>query len=122
MVLKHHAAVRTGPSDRTAAQAQGAGTGRFKTPDNVQKRALAAARRTDQRDELALFDAQRQLVDGSDRLVSSDKGLVEILYLQERQFFLQVRYPGQRSAMISSADSSCRRAAECPPFSSESWR
>src|SRR5579863_8087477 len=104
MILKHHAAVRTGPSDPLAVEGDAAAARMLEAADDVQERAFAAAGRADDGDELVPVDGEVELGDGRNPFVATDEGLVEVLHLQER-------HGPEIPSRLSSADSSNRRAA-----------
>ena len=62
-LLEHHAAIGPRRPDRTAVETQVAAAGRLEAAEDVQEGALAAARRSDDRDELVLVDGERQAID-----------------------------------------------------------
>jgi len=80
-LLEHHAAIGAGRPDRGAVEAQLAAARGLEAADDVQERALAAARRPDDGDELVLVNGQRQAIDGGDAPVLDRERLVEIAHL-----------------------------------------
>ena len=83
-LLEHHAAIGAGWPDRGAVEAQFAAARRLEAADDVQERALAAAGRAHDGNELVLVDGQRQAIDGGDAPVLDRERLVEIAHLQQR--------------------------------------
>src|SRR5262249_15029202 len=66
-MLEDDAAVRPGPGNRLPSDPDRPLLNRKKAADEVQQRALAAAARSEQRDELAVADLQRHIVERQHR-------------------------------------------------------
>src|SRR5213080_1909001 len=64
VLLEHHAAVRPGTGDRPSVNFDAAAALVQQPADDLQQRGLAAARRTQQADELPAPDAERNSVEG----------------------------------------------------------
>ena len=62
-MLEHDAAVGAGAGDRLAVDADGAGLDRQEAADQIEQRRLAAAGGPEQRDEFAVADFERHLVE-----------------------------------------------------------
>ena len=76
VVLEHHgdvAVLRVEIVDHAVADGDLAGGDRDQPGDQIERGRLAAAGRTDQRDELAVLDGQRHVVDRHDGAVGLDK-------------------------------------------------
>ena len=63
VVLKDDAAIRTGALDRDAVEQRLPGVGLFESGKNVEQGGLSAAARTEQRQELARLDVEREAVE-----------------------------------------------------------
>src|SRR5262249_56360225 len=66
-VLEHDAAVRSWSADRFAVDGDRAGFGRQEAAKQIKQGRLAAPRRSEQRQEFALCNPQRDVVDGEHR-------------------------------------------------------
>ena len=74
-VLEHHAAVGTGTVHLAAVEAHRPAIARHEAAQDVEEGALAAAARADDGDELAVPDAQTEIVDRLDAVVPADEQL-----------------------------------------------
>jgi hypothetical protein len=70
--LEHHRAVRPRPFDRLAVDQDLPGAFAFEAGEDVEQRSLPAAARTDDRDEFAVPDIQRNVLAGDNRLATVD--------------------------------------------------
>jgi hypothetical protein len=68
--LEDDAAVGAGAGDRLAGDRDGAGLHRQEAPEQIEQRALAAAARAQQRQELALLDLERNALERQHRLAA----------------------------------------------------
>jgi hypothetical protein len=81
--LEHHRDVAIGGRqvrDISAADQDRPRGRHFEPGDHAQRRGLAAARRAEQRDQLARLDEQRDVVDGRDLALAVDLGDVPELH------------------------------------------
>ncbi len=62
-MLEYDAAVGSGPADRLAVHADGAGLDRQKAADQIEQSRFAAAGRPEQRDEFAIGHFERDLIE-----------------------------------------------------------
>ena len=83
-LLKHHADITTGPERHIlAADADRAFICRQEIGEDLQDRGLAAARRPDEGNELAIVDLHGDIRDGKHFLVAGLVGLADILQLDD---------------------------------------
>src|SRR5262249_21967311 len=66
LLLEHDHALRTGPLDRNPVGKHATGIGLGQSGHDVEQRGLAAARRSNQAEELALADFERNVIEGVD--------------------------------------------------------
>src|SRR6185437_49967 len=79
--LEHHPDAAGRPHHLAAVDAHAPARLRDETGDDVEQRALAAAARPDQRDELAFADPERYVLQRDERLVSEPVSLGKLLDL-----------------------------------------
>ena len=107
-VLEHDAAVRPRLADRRAAHADFAGRAGHEAADHVQQRALAAAARSDDGDEFAVADRQRDPIDGGQfAIVFQRIGLAYAVDFDERHCALFS--PSRRLLLFGIVPQGCTR-------------
>ncbi len=97
--LEHHHPVSAGPAHRHAIGEDPARVGPLQPGDDVQQRRLAAARRANQADELALVHLQRHAIERMHHTFAGAEGLADFLDRQfrrgDRGEFLLERHDGK---------------------------